>query len=144
MSLRKPRVTYDPGVVTVLDFAYPQGLWTPSGEGEGASDKSASGLRVSYERRSETFVAVRLRFHESQWLDVRAWLRFAQRSGRSFTYDFDRDVPGAPYAFTVDLEEPKMGDRVEPRRIDEFPEAFEIDATLRAIGAATLHVPVYG
>lgn len=126
------------GTATV-NLSLPQRPWSPISRGIGGRDVAASGIPEAFEIRRERRVRVVLRVTEAEWPAVRALLERAQQ-GASFTWRFDQDEAGTQH--TVYLDEPEMGEEIEPVRDDAFPTVYELALVLRTT-AGTAIEPVW-
>lgn len=130
-----PKVVYDnAGVSTACIFAIPQRFWTPGTAGRGGSDTATSGAVEAFVTRRDSIIDVVIRFHESMWPCVEAWIATVQDTGQAFDFWFDQLDDATLYS--VYLHSPKMGDDVKVRR-DEYKPVYEIDLTLRSAVVGT-------
>lgn len=137
-------ITFVPQVVynsITVNFSISQGLWDPASEGEGGFDISAAGVPESFEYRRDETCKLRLRFFESEWAGVRDWLIWAQQNaGSSFTFIFQASPLVGSY--TVYLDKPKMGDKIEPKRTDTKG-VSEIEVVIRTTTGSPINVQAY-
>jgi hypothetical protein len=130
MQVWTPRIVYN--AITV-DLSYPMELWLPVSGGVGGSARVASGAGEAYELRRDQMVDLGVRFDETEWPVVEAWLRWMQQTFGSCQFYFDRfNLPGAN--FTADLETPKLGEEIKPTRDTQYPAAMTIPVRLRQVG----------
>jgi hypothetical protein len=128
-TLWLPQITYNSGSVVTVNFTRPlKHLLVPSTFGEGGSKRVASGAKEGFVIRWDGLVRVVFLFTEAERPAVLTWLRWAMSTGASFTFRFD--AGDATTQYTVDLEEPNVGERVETPR-DQDPLYYQLTATLR-------------
>lgn len=124
----KPRVVYN-GVT--LNFTINQRAWRHGSRGVGDYGQVASGAAESYKLRREQLTRLRLRFYESEWAAVAAWIEWAQdNAGTPFTFRFDQSNAATEYT-NVYLDAPKMGEEIDPQPDDQYLGARALDVTLR-------------
>lgn len=122
----RPRIVYG---VTTLDLSVPCEPWEPEDEFIGGMDKTASGVPVGYIQNTEAKLNVTLRFLESEWPSISAWIR-AVITGTSFTFRIDQD--DAATAGTYYLEEPSLENgKVRPTRDPQYLGVFRLAVVLR-------------
>lgn len=135
MLPNRPRIVYG---ATTLDLSLPCMPWEPEDRPIGGMDRTASGVPVGYVQRVEPLLHTTLRFTESEWPDVSAWLRYAM-SGQSFTFRLDQ--ADAATAGTYYLESPSIeSGSVRPTR-DQYPGVFQLAVTLRRTTEAVIDFP---
>ncbi len=83
----------------------------------------------------------KLRIHDCEYLDVRAWIIDAQQ-GNTFDFQFDADDPDT--RFVCYLDEPMLKDGYEPKRMPNWPNIWEFDLVIRTIGVAPIYVSSSG
>lgn len=132
-----PRVVYGTGPTT-FDFTLPQKLWTPWSRAKGGSNVSDSGIPEAFIVRRDQLVDLELRFYESEWGNVLAFLSDVQ-NGNQFNFYFDKtNLAGTLYV--VYLESPELGKgEIKPTR-EGFPRVFNIPVTLRSINGTPFNI----
>lgn len=134
----QPKVVYNG--VTLL-FTRPARPWVPVSQGVGAGrEVSASGVPSVWVTRRESRLSLPLRFHESEWPAVRAWLTWALDTGSSFTLWPDQD---AAASYPVYLEKPAPDDELKPVRGDAIGE-MELTVEVRTTTGAVIEPAYYG
>lgn len=129
MSLpHTPRVVYG---TPATDFAFslPAAMWTPKLHTLGGAELDAP-IPASYELRTDYILPVVLRFYESEWPDVLAWLYFALTME---AFSFRTDDDGS--AVDCYLVKPAFGDDIQPQRND-FAPVYELAVELRRVDGA--------
>ncbi len=130
-----PRITY---LSTTLTLTLPQQLWDPQVALVGGRDESAAGVPEVFVVRVDQQAIVRLRFFESEWPAVRAFIQWAIGGAQAFTYRFDKDDPTTQY--TCYLDAPTVGDKIKPDR-DNYPTVQHLELTLRTTNGTPFDVP---
>lgn len=113
---------------TTFDFTIPSTLWVPKTKMIGGGDESAAGIPEVFEIRRDHLVSLSVRFFESQWPNVAAWLEWAQSNAGSFAFWFDKADAGT--AHTCYLITPGPTEMIDPDR-DSFVGAYRLALTLR-------------
>lgn len=126
------KILYGAYLATELLLTWPTPPWDIADEGIGGSDTSAAGIPEAYEVRRDYIMSLRLPFWESQYAAVEAWLRWAQKSGQSFEFWFDR--ANATTAFDVYLHAPLLDAGFRPER-DPALSLFWLPVSLRTADA---------
>lgn len=137
----QPRVVYPSGGGTTVDFTLPQAGWIFDSPGVGGGDETGTGVPVSYEIRRDRIAHLTLRFRESEWPAVEAWVEWAQGPDRSFDFRFDQDDVATEH--TCYLHSPRMGESVRPRRAERHG-TYEIDVAIRTTDGSKFDVRYYG
>jgi hypothetical protein len=128
-----PKVVYNS--ITLL-FTLPCRPWISTTRGVGAGkEESAAGVPSVWVTRREYPLRVPLRFLESEWPSVRAWLVWAMDGGGSFSFFPDQSV-GTSY--TCYLVRPTTDEDVVPSPDPEYPKARELEVTVRRTTAAAI------
>lgn len=125
-------LSYCPEIVwngNTLQLRLPCQPWVPISQGVGGSDTSGSGVPVAFQVRRDQLCQVVLRFFESEWPGVEAWLAWAQATAGSFTFRFDGNDAASQH--TCYLALPAMAGQVLPVRDGSTIGAYTIDITLR-------------
>lgn len=125
----RPRIVYGTDD-TELELGLPQGYWSYADETIGGRDISATGVPAAYEVRRDGLLDVQLRFYESEWAAVHAWLSWAQHS---LAFDWYEDAEATPLPRSVYLHTPAMGERIAPQRDPETGVFFTLPITLRSV-----------
>ncbi len=126
---QEPRISYGT-TPTVFDFTIAQRPWAVSERSVGGSGRAASGTPETYIIRREFLIGLTLRFYESQWAGVAAWLAWCHDNASGpFTFYPDRASLGTSYQMY--LEHPDVNDDVAPVR-GEYPGTYELPVTLRS------------
>lgn len=122
-----PIIDYDTS--STLSLTLEARPWEVSTRTIGADDIAASGIPEAFVVRTDRMRRLTLRFLESEWPSVEAWLDWARGSGQSFAFTFD---PTDEYSEAlVYLEAPRISEDVAPRRNGEYRWMLELDVTLR-------------
>jgi hypothetical protein len=140
-AANRPRIDYD---VTTLLLDLPMMRWRPGTSGLGGTLTTATGIPVAYLIRRDELLAVVLRFRESEWPGVRAWLHWAMSHPNESEFFPDQDIPGT--SFDVWLEYPRLepgGSLVQPERAADSPCIFELPILLRETSGAVFNLPFY-
>lgn len=131
-----PKVVYNS---TTLLFTRPARPWIPGTQGVGAGRaESAAGVPSVWVTRRDRLLSVPLRFTESEWPSVRAWLVWAMDGGGSFAFYPDQNEATS---YTVYLVSPSIADEVAPSRGEHFGE-MELTVKIRTT-AGTAIEPAY-
>ena len=126
MLWRRSRFTYD---VTDYTTELPVRAWNYRTPTVGGSRKSATGVPASYVMRREDILVVTLRFHEWDWLTVRALVVWGQAAE---PFDWFPDADEAT-SYEVYLESPAAGTDIVPTRLSDFPRVLELTIEIRKV-----------
>src|SRR5687767_10130872 len=97
---RRPLFLY--GVASEWEATISSPSWLPGDRSEGGSDISSAGIPAAYIVRRDDLAFVRLWFHESEWVAVKALVNHGQ-TAEILTWFPDADEPTS---FEVYLDEP--------------------------------------
>lgn len=123
---------------STLALTIPTRSWSPGTMGVGAgSEESAAGVPSAWITRRDYTLRVPLRFTESEWPAVRAWIEDAQGGS---TFDFYADAAAAAY-HTCYLIDPKIDAAVEPTRGEHFG-TFDLPVLIRTTAGTPIE-PAY-
>lgn len=123
---------------TTLTFTIPPRTWRPGTVAVGAgSETSASGVPAAWVTRRDYTLRIPLRFTESEWPAVRAWLEYAQAGGSFDVYPDSAAVT----AYTCYLAEPRIDEPLEPDPGEYFG-SMELSVLVRTT-AGTAIEPAY-
>jgi hypothetical protein len=123
---KRPRFVFNDGTAADITLTYAQRPWRPGSRGVGGSDVSAAGVPEAFEVRRDERLKLRLRFTEAEWTNVRRMIVHGQNAG-TITFYPDADL-GTNH--TVYLDEPKMGEEIDPQPTDTHG-IYEIAITIR-------------
>lgn len=124
------KVTYG---ATTLTLTISQAPWTPSSTAVGGSDTSAAGVPEGFVIRRDRALDLRIRFYESEWPAVRAWLEYAQPGG-AFTIQPEAAVATS---YTCYLVSPALGEPIRPERGEHFG-TFDMGLSVRTTNGAPI------
>lgn len=140
MKLR-PRFSYGPGP-TVVNLSLPSRFWEyAEGANMGDEDKSAASIPVGYWVGWEYAIIFAIRFVDSEYAAVMTMLQWMLKNkSTAFTFRFDQDDATSEYSCY--LEEPKLSERVTPKRDGTSPELFEQRMVLRSSNGTRFNYPI--
>lgn len=113
---------------TTLALTIAQRPWSPSSQAVGGAELGAP-TPAAYVVRRDELLDVTLRFHESEWAAVRAWLVWAQALPNTFDYFPDLYLSAFHTCYLVS---PVMGEPIRPVREETFG-VYEIGLQFRKV-----------
>lgn len=136
-----PKFTYDVGPTTLL-MTQSSTIWTPDRVLQGGGSESAAGVPENYVIRRDGILNLGLKFLESEWAAVAAFLDFCIGSGSQGWFTFFPDqTKGLNYQSW--LLKPKIGEPWGTKRADGYVKALQIDLTLRTRTTGTIYdIPI--
>ncbi|MDQ3273626.1 MAG: hypothetical protein M3Q39_00990 [Actinomycetota bacterium] len=135
---KTPKIVYN---AVALLFTFPARPWGSGSVGIGAGkEESAAGVPSVWVTRREYPLRVPLRFYESEWPAVRAWLVWAMDGGGSFSFYPDQ---ADATVYTCYLKSPGPADEIQPVR-GEYPGMMELEVVLRRTTSAAVDFVFYG
>lgn len=111
---------------TTLNMSLPSRPPVPIEASDGGLEWSAAGVPAGYTVRNHSDVELTIRFEESEWPNVRTFVRAVQ-AGLSFTTRPDQDVATE---YTCYMVSPVAGEEIRPRR-SEDPGIYELTIRIR-------------
>ena len=125
--VERPKWVYNDGGAVTYTMALSQRPWNYGKRQVGGSDVSAAGVPAAFTIRQENFLYVTIRFPVSEWASGERLVRHGQAAG-TITFYPDQSE-GTTH--TVYLDEPRMGEVIQPRRNPQDQRTLELDLTLR-------------
>lgn len=118
------------GSTATLEFQLPARAWDNREDAIGGRRIAAGGVGASFVVRRDEIIVLRLRFRESEWPSVLAFLHWGQAEETFIWYP---DANELLTSFTVYLHSPAMGTSIVPNRLGDFPKVMELAIELRRV-----------
>lgn len=132
-----PKFTYGPGPTTLL-MTQSSTIWVPSRLVQGGNTESAAGVPETFVIRKDGLLSVGLRFLESEWASVAAFIDFCLESGSQGWFTFFPDQSKG-LSYQSWLLKPKVGDRWDLKRVENYVKAYQLDLELRTRVVGTIY-----
>lgn len=121
-----PKVVYGSGPTTLL-FSIPQRPWEPVVSTVGGTEWSGAGVPATFRISARDVLKLRLRFMESEWPAVRAWILAVQMGGAYQWFNDQNDLT----SLAMYHDAPAVGQDFGPSR-GEFPGEYALEVTARS------------
>lgn len=116
------------GDAATLLVSLPSRPWTNVEEAVGGRRLAATGIGASFVVRTDTIMAMTIRFRESEWANVLGMIRWGQMEETLVWYP---DALDLATSFIAYLHTPEAGSRVQATRLADFPKVMELPLELR-------------
>lgn len=132
-----PKIVWGSGTILLrLPLKPPE----PVSRGVGGSNETGSGMLVGYEIRRDQLLKATIRFFESEWPSVEAWLHNAQL-GNSFTFYMDQNNGAYHNCY---LSKPKLTEDITPVRDQDYIGVYTVELELRDVSSIRFDVNITG
>lgn len=131
----RPTFTYGTeGLETSLELSLPVGLWRHGVLTRGGRRLTGTGVPGAARTGRRDTLVLPLRFLESEWPEVAAWLVWAQTKA-PFTWLLDTEATGAGQLESADvwLDAPQVGEVVAPQPDPGYPRVLLLEVVLRRV-----------
>lgn len=128
INLGAPKFAFGPDQVDELALSLPTSPYTKSLSATGGDLEGDSGVRASYVIRRDEFLNFQIRFYETEWPAIVAWIDTVM-DGQQFLF-FPQKSDEESYFVT--LESPAVGTKYEPTPDGNYPRVLFLAIILRA------------